>query len=44
MAREAEERGESLNIDVIVDKVLSEFRADVKNALEFSLNSDTSDR
>ena len=44
MAREAEERGESINIDAIVDKALSEFRADVKNALEFSLNLDTSDR
>ena len=44
MAREAEERGESLNIDALVDKALSEFRADVKNALEFSLNLDTSDK
>ena len=44
MARGMEERGDKVNIDMIVDKVLSELRTDIKNALEASLNLDTSDR
>mgnify|MGYP001158158030 CR=1 FL=1 len=44
MARGVEERGDKVNIDMIVDKALSELRTDIKNALEASLNLDTSDR
>ena len=44
MARGMEERGDKVNIDIIVDKALSELRTDIKNALEASLNLDTSDR
>ena len=44
MARGMEERGDKVSIDMIVDKVLSELRTDIKNALEASLNLDTSDR
>ena len=44
MARGMEERGDKVNIDMIVDKVLSELRTDIKNSLEASLNLDTSDR
>ena len=44
MAREMEERGDKVSIDMIVDKALSELRTDIKNALEASLNLDTSDR
>jgi len=44
MAREMEERGDEVSIDMIVDKVLSELRTDIKNALEASLNLDTSDK
>ena len=44
MARGMEERGDKVNIDMIVDKAISELRTDIKNALEASLNLDTSDR
>jgi flagellar hook-basal body complex protein FliE len=44
MARGMEERGDKVSIDMIVDKALSELRTDIKNALEASLNLDTSDR
>ena len=44
MARGVEERGDKVNIDMIVDKAISELRTDIKNALEASLNLDTSDR
>jgi len=44
MARGMEKRGDKVNIDMIVDKALSELRTDIKNALEASLNLDTSDR